>query len=259
MIEAQNVCLNLGQKKILNHVNFRAQTGQITALLGRNGSGKTSLLRCIAGTQERYTGEITLDGTPIRQMRSSERARKISLLPQVLPRPPVTVAELAAFGRQPYLGPGGRLDDRDRAAVEEAMKRAGIASHRKGLVCHLSGGERQLAYFALMLAQDTPAVLLDEPASSLDAEYQRMVYAILRRMRSEGKTVSVILHDLSDALELADYIYVLDRGENCFSGTPDVFLQSDVPVRIFGLEPRRVMDAMGTCYTIFRPSRNSES
>ncbi len=254
MLEARKVTLRLGRKLILDQVDFQAQAGQITALLGRNGSGKTSLLRCLAGTQERCGGQILLDGAPVREMRAAARARHISLLPQVLPRPPIAVEQMVSFGRQPYLGPGGRLSERDRALVRVAMERAGILSHRADLVCHLSGGERQLACLALLLAQDTPAVLLDEPTASLDAEYRRRVYDLLRQMRTAGKTVVVVLHDLSDAVELADSLCVLDSGKNCFAGDPRSFLSGDVPERIFGLTPKAVTDGEGGRYTIFRPA-----
>lgn len=253
MLEAKDVRLSIGKKEILRGANLSAKPGEITALLGRNGSGKTTLLRCMAGTQERYTGSICLDGAALRDIRVAQRARMLSLLPQVLPRPPVTVAELAAFGRQPYTGAGGRMQPEDQKAVEQAISLAGIQEHKNDRVCHLSGGERQLAFFALLLAQDTPVALLDEPTSNLDAEYRRMVYSLLGEMKERGKTVVVILHDLADAVELADHIVVLEGGKTCFAGEPRAFLSGRVPQQIFGLEPIRVTDSGGRGYTLFRP------
>ena len=167
MLRAQQISLRLGSKTILKQVDFQAEAGQITVLLGRNGSGKTSLLRCLAMTQTRWHGQVTLDGCSLRSLTPQERSRRIALLPQVLPRPPITVRTLTSYGRQPYLGWGGQLSAADEQKVQRAMEQAEIAAHAEDLVCHCSGGERQLAYFAMLLAQDTPVVLLDEPTASL--------------------------------------------------------------------------------------------
>mgnify|MGYP002580256078 FL=1 len=94
----------------------------------------------------------------------------------------------------------------------------------------------------MLLAQDTPVVLLDEPTASLDMEYRRVVYALLRRMKAEGKTVVLILHELADAVELADQVCVLDQGNRVFTGTPEDFLISGLPQSVFGLCPKQVKD-----------------
>ncbi len=109
MLRAQQISLRLGSKTILKQVDFQAEAGQITVLLGRNGSGKTSLLRCLAMTQTRWRGQVTLDGCSLRSLTPQERSRRIALLPQILPRPPITVRTLTGYGRQPYLGWGGQL------------------------------------------------------------------------------------------------------------------------------------------------------
>ena len=253
MLRAQQISLRLGSKTILKQVDFQAEAGQITVLLGRNGSGKTSLLRCLAMTQTRWQGQVTLDGCPLRSLTPQERSRRIALLPQVLPRPPITVRTLTSYGRQPYLGWGGQLSAADEQRVQRAMDEAEIAAHAEDLVCHCSGGERQLAYFAMLLAQDTPVVLLDEPTASLDMEYRRVVYALLRRMKAEGKTVVLILHELADAVELADQICVLDQGTRVFTGTPEDFLISGLPQSVFGLCPKQVKDETGNEFILFRP------
>lgn len=253
MIEAKDIGLTLGGKQILRGAQLTAQPGHITALLGRNGSGKTSLLRCLAGTQGRYTGTVALDGQDVRRLSPARRARRISLLPQTLPRPAVTAAQLACYGRTPWAGAGGRLSEADRAAAAAALARVGLADKAGQLVCHLSGGERQLAFLAMLLAQDTPAVLLDEPTASLDVEYRRAVYRLLGSLRSGGRTVVVTLHDLSDAVELADRLVVLDAGRTVFCGTPAAFLEGEVPRRVFGVAPVAVQDRAGRSYTLLRP------
>ena len=253
MLEARKVSLRLGAKSILRDVDFKAEPGQITVLLGRNGSGKTSLMRCLAHTQTRWSGEILIEGQSLRKLDAKTRAQRIALMPQVLPRPPITVRTLTAFGPQPYLGMSGRLSEADEQRVDSALKQAAIAGHAEDLVCHCSGGERQLAYFSLLLAQDTPVVLLDEPTASLDMEYRQVVYALLRQMKAAGKTVVLILHELADALELADQVCVMDRGEMVFTGTASAFLSSRIPQSIFGVCPKTVRDEKGSEYILFAP------
>lgn len=253
MIDAQDIRLAMGGKTILRGAGLQAASGQITALLGRNGSGKTSLLRCLAGTQRRCTGRILLDGQDARALSPARRARLTALLPQVLPRPAVTVGQLVCWGRTPWAGAGGRLTPADRTAAAGALAQVGLEGKAGQLVCHLSGGERQLAFLAMMLAQDTPIALLDEPTASLDAEYRRRVYRLLDGLRRAGRTVVVILHDLADAVELADHLVVLESGCTVFAGTPAAFAAGEVPRQVFAVQPTPVTDAAGRRYILFRP------
>lgn len=252
MIECTDVCLTYRKKKILQGACFAAYPGQITALLGKNGSGKSSLARCIAGARHHCTGTILLNGKPAKSFTPAARARVLAVMPQVLPRPPITVEELVAMGRQPYLGYGGRLTDAEQAAVRLALQSAGMDAMRASRVNSLSGGERQMAFFALVLAQNTPVVLLDEPTANLDAEYRHTVYARLRTMRAEGRTVVIVMHDLADAIELADRVCVMDKGRAVFTGTPDAFVHSALPQQLFGLRPVCVTNGGNTPFTVFR-------
>lgn len=252
MIECKDLTVKIRNKTILENVNFTAETGKITVLLGKNGSGKSTLLRCITGSIRSHTGTVTLDGHEIKTFSSNERARKIAVMPQVIPLPRVTVRELVSFGRYPYSGYGGRLSDSDKKIIEKAMEITSVSSRACELVCNLSGGERQLVFFTMLIAQDSPLVMLDEPASSLDTVYTSKVSDLILSMRDAGKTVISVMHDIPEAIKLADCIYVLDGGKNIFSGTSDKFLESDVPDRIFGLSPIPVTTDSGERFTILR-------
>ena len=252
MLQCRNLSLTLGKQEILRDISFQAQPGTITILLGKNGSGKSSLLSCLSGNQTKYTGSVELDGKDVRSMGTTERARALAVMPQVLPLPPVSVAELVCFARHPYTGYTGRLTAKDREIARQALQHTGMYVHENHKVNLLSGGERQLAFFTMMLAQQTPIVLLDEPASSLDTEYRRMVYRFLRDFRNQGKTVIAVMHDLSEAIALADTIGVLHSSHMVFWGTPQAFLSSDVPGDVFGLTPVSVTAQDGSQFTIFR-------
>ena len=253
MIDCRNICLIKNGKAILKNVDLRAHKGGITVLMGKNGSGKTSLLRCISGAYTGYGGEIFYGDTRLTGLSAVKRSRIVSVMPQILPQPAVTVAELVAFGRRPYAGYGGRLSAADKEKVVFSMESAGILPHKNDAVCNLSGGERQIAFFAMILAQDTPAVLLDEPTANLDAEYRRRVFGFMKAMRDGGKTVIATLHSPEDAVELADRICVMRDGEIDFSGTAEEFMISGQPERNFGLRPLKAFSPECGELTVFRP------
>ena len=221
--------------------------------MGKNGSGKTSLLRCISGTYSKFDGEVLFEDKNLSSLSALQKARIIGVMPQTLPQPAVTVAELADFGRRPYAGYGGKLSKNDKQKAYLAMERAGILPHAKDMVCNLSGGERQIAFFAMLLAQDTPVVLLDEPTANLDTQYHQRVLDFLETMLNEGRTVITTLHSLEDAVRIANRIWVMQEGSMDFCGTPEEFIASTQPERNFGLRPLQVFSAEYGYFTVFRP------
>ena len=253
-LECRDISFSYRKKEILRGVDLQAQSGKITVLLGRNGSGKTTLMRCIAGVRKPARGEIFLNGENIGTLSPRERAKRVAMMPQTLPPLHRTVEELIRMGRYPYLGMGGRLSEKDRAIVARAARDAGAENHLHDSVRTLSGGERQLAYFAMALAQDTKLILLDEPVSNLDAEYRRKVFGLMKKLSEEGYTFLVTLHDLEDAAELADRIAVLDGGNMIFSGTVAEFAASGVPEKVFSVTAVSAVTECGEKITVFRPT-----
>jgi iron complex transport system ATP-binding protein len=251
MLEFDRVSIRFGAKQVLGGASMRAKGGQITALLGKNGSGKSTLLSAVSGAC-RYTGTIRLDGVDLKELSPRQRAMRIAVMPQVLPLPNVTVLELTAFGRAPYLGMGGRLSPEDRAAVKMAMEEAGVSGLAQRRVCSLSGGERQRAFFAMLLAQNASVILMDEPTANLDTEYRAQLYRDLRKMRDAGLTLIIVLHHLSEVVELANTICVLQKGQIVFSGTPDEFIESAVPEEVFHVRPVRAFREDGQKLTVFQ-------
>lgn len=195
-----------------------AEAGKITVLLGKNGSGKTTLLKCIGGIRKINGGEIKLFGVPISEIKGSDRAKIVSFMPQYLPQLHISAAELVALGRSPYHGFINKLTENVKKIIDYAVTVTDTSKHLDDAVCTLSGGERQLAFLAMALSQDSDIIMLDEPTASLDAEYRHKVYRLIGQLKQKGKTVVVTMHDLEEAVGIADRIVVIDGGQHGIFG-----------------------------------------
>lgn len=225
-----------GTNTILKNISFTAQAGSITAVVGRNGAGKSTLVRCLMGEKQDFKGHITLDGADVRAMGAAKRATVLACLPQVLPRPHVTVEELVSFGRTPYTPLSGRLTPQDQQIVCRSIAAVGLDDLKGRFVDDLSGGERKKAFFAMTLAQDTTVVVLDEPTAHLDTISRFEFLSLLDKLRKEThKTFLVIMHDLPDVLRCADQIIAIHNKTVAFTGTAEQFLAEDLPRRLFGI------------------------
>ena len=211
MIEFRDVKISYARREVVRGASFSAENGAVTVLLGRNGSGKSSLLRAAAGAQ-RYGGEILLDGTPLTALSRRERALRLGYMPQTPPAPELSVTELLLCGRAPHRAALSAATEADRAAVSGILERTGLVPFADAPVSSLSGGERQRACFAMLLAQDAPNLILDEPTANLDTEYRQMVYSFLADARAAGKAVLVVMHHTGESRAIADRIFVLRDG-----------------------------------------------
>lgn len=207
--------------------------GRMTGIVGPNGCGKSTLLKAVTGILRPMAGRIELDGRDLSRMPTRERARHIAFLPQSRPAPELTVQQLAAHGRYPHMGARRALSAADQAIVERALAQAGALALRSQLVSRLSGGERQRAYLAMLLAQDTPYLLLDEPTTFLDPAGQFELMALLRALADEGRAVALVIHDLPLALSGCDELWVMDKGRLAARGTPDALIQSGTLEDVF--------------------------
>jgi len=231
------VCAAYKNKPVFKNISFSADSGSITALIGRNGAGKSTLIRCLTGEKRDYSGSILLDGQDVRTLSMGDLARRVACLPQHLPAPHVTVRELAGFGRTPYLPLSGRLSPQDEETVARAIHSAGMETYADTFVDTLSGGERKKAFFAMILAQDTPVVILDEPTAHLDTVSRFEFLELTDKLRQEtGKTFLMVMHDLPDVLRCADRIVTLHEGTLIFDGTPAQCLSDRIPQRCFRIQ-----------------------
>lgn len=236
MLEMKNVSVKIGQKQILEDVSLTLRPHRLTALVGVNGSGKSTLLSCV-NQQIPYTGEILEGEKNLALTAPRERAKSLAILPQILPAPHVTAREMAAFGRNPYLDFTGRLTDKDREIVDAALEDANALDLAERYVDTLSGGELQRVRLAMILAQNTPIALLDEPTSHMDQCHEAAFLDLLQVLKQKKKkTFLVVLHDLTLAAEYADDLIVLDGGKVAFAGTREACLQQQIIEKIFGLK-----------------------
>lgn len=250
MLNFYHVGVSFGTRRVLDQVSFALAPHKLTALVGRNGSGKSTLISCM-NREISYTGTITISGKDIAQMKRRACARQIAILPQVLPAPAVTVEELVTFGRNPYLDFGKRQTDTDRQIVRDAMEEIGIMHLRHRLLPNLSGGEKQKAYLAMILAQQTDVAVLDEPTTYMDMEYETAFFQLLQALKEEkGMTLLVVMHNLSQAVRYADEIVVLDEGHIRFSGDTQACVNEGVLEAVFHVQKHQISEA-GKSFVFF--------
>lgn len=235
MIHIQNLTVGYSQP-VLTDISFSVSPGSVTAIIGPNGCGKTTLLRAMAGQLKAMKGGIFLRGKDISQYERKKLARTVALLPQVRDVPSLTVRALAEHGRYPHLGPGRRLTPRDREQVQLALEQADVAELSQLELRELSGGQRQRAYIAMALAQDTDIILLDEPTTHLDLNRQFELLGLIRSLQAAGKTVVLVLHDLNHALSCSDQLVLLQEGRLVQTGTPRQLLSGGQLERVFGVQ-----------------------
>lgn len=238
MIRAEKLCFGYGQTDAVHDIDAAFPGGHITGILGPNGSGKSTLLRLLTGLIAPRCGRVLLDGGELRRLSPRSIAREIAYLPQSRPLPMITVRSLVCNGRYPYLGLSRRLSADDEAAVESALYITGMAALAGRELRTLSGGERQKAYIAMLIAQGAGHLLLDEPTTFLDIGHQLELMDILRSLRNSGKCVVMVLHDIDLAVQVCDDVIMLNKGGVIYNGTSDGLLTSGAAERAYGVRPQ---------------------
>ncbi|RKD93522.1 ABC transporter ATP-binding protein [Halopiger aswanensis] len=212
--------------------------GEITALVGPNGSGKSTMLKALSKHLEPDTGVVRLRGEDLRSFDRPELARELGLLSQENDSVSgITVEDLVYHGRYPHRGFFDGISPEDREAVERALELAGVEHLREAELGQLSGGQKQLAWIAMVLAQDTDILLLDEPTTFLDLHHQFRVLETIRQLNEEkGVTVAVVLHDISQAARFADYLIAMRDGELYDWGPPEEIVTEQLLADVFEVE-----------------------
>lgn len=211
MIRFENLTLGYGDRTLIESLTGNIPRGQLTALVGRNGTGKSTLLRAIATLGEKTNGEILIDETPIEQLSPMQMARLISLVTTDKVRiTNLRCRDVVALGRAPYTNWIGRMQEQDNQIVEHALSSVGMSDYADKTMDRMSDGECQRIMIARALAQQTPIILLDEPTAFLDMPNRYELCSLLRRLaHQEQKCILFSTHELDIALSLCDSIALI--------------------------------------------------
>ena len=228
-LETHDLTCALGGRAVVQNVSLAARPGEVLVLIGPNGAGKTTLLRALGRVLRPTGGVALLGGRSVWQLAPRAVARHLALAPQAPGDTPLTVEQLVALGRAPHRGWLLPLAPADRAVVEGALERAGVAHLRHRSAAALSGGEQRRVILARALAQEPRVLLLDEPTAALDLKYQVAVLDLARRLaHQDGLTVVLTLHDLNQAALVADQAALLAAGRLLALGPPAQVLTAEL-------------------------------
>lgn len=265
MLIANGLSVGYGRKMVLHGVDFIAGEAQVISLIGPNGSGKSTLLRSLCGLIPASKGSVRIYNEPLTGMGVREISRCIAFLPQVHERMhDVSMYELISMGRAPYHTSGWIKSKQDVEKIQWAIEYMSLEPLVHRQMDQLSGGEQQRAWIAMILAQDTPIILLDEPVTYMDLRFQCELLNTIRDLRDTcRKTVVSVFHDINHALEVSDYLYLLKDGCIYSQGTSEQVITEHTISEVYGIHAhvcrfhgcRRnvVVPASGVDATVFRP------
>ena len=248
MVEIKSLSVGYSDQEILREISLRVKKGEILALVGPNGCGKSTLLRTILGYLPGFQGEVSINGKSLQSYSPNELARTIAYLPQNRPIPNISAERMVLHGRFPYLGYPRRYQKEDYEMVRWALERTASEKLSHRMISKLSGGERQRIYCSMALAQDTPIIFMDEPTTYLDISHQIEIMRLIRELAEEGKTVVVVLHDLTLAMRYADRIALLSDGQLIACETPEVLYTDSALEDVFGIHLCRIPTEDGWRY-----------
>jgi iron complex transport system ATP-binding protein len=243
-LRARNLTLGYDTTAVVAGLDVAIPDREMTAIVGANACGKSTLLRGLGRLLQPRTGAAYLDGQAVHQMRTREVARVLGLLPQSPAAPDgITVADLVGRGRYPHQGWLRRWDQADEAATDHALAMTGTAVLIDRPIRTLSGGQRQRVWIAMVLAQETDILLLDEPTTFLDISHQVELLDLLVDLnRDAGKTIVIVLHDLNLACRYADHIVALKDGAILAQGAPREVITAELVTEVFGVECAVIQD-----------------
>lgn len=254
MLTINDLNIKFYRKPILSRINLCIPEGSILGVIGPNGAGKTTLLRAVSGNIPTDSGVIKFNGTNLARLSILDRARLVAVVPQARHLPAAyTTRETVLMGRTPHLNWLGSFDKKDHALAEDAMQRTGIADLADRPIGETSGGEQQRILLARALAQNAPLLLLDEPTTHLDLQYQIKLLDLIHELVRQGNisnprqplTVLLTLHDLNLVGRYADQVAVMVRGEIQAAGNPAEVLTPDTLSPAFNLPLRSIPSGFG--------------
>jgi iron complex transport system ATP-binding protein len=256
-LEGRALALGYDTRRVIDGLDVRIAEGRVTAVVGPNACGKSTLLRGLGRLLRPTTGTVLLDGRDIHTLSTREVATRLGVLPQQPIAPDgITVGDLVGRGRHPHQRWLRQWSPEDERAVAGALTATGLTELAERPVDELSGGQRQRVWIALVLAQDTDLLLLDEPTTFLDLAHQLEVLDLLAELNAGGRTVVAVLHDLNMACRYADEIVAMRDGTVVAQGEPGAVVDAALVQEVFGVRARVVPDpTTGTPLVLPEPRR----
>ena len=244
MLSFSHAAVGYGEKVVLQDVSFQVKKGEYVALIGSNGTGKSTLIKCVSGLLPLTGGEIEICGKNSRKLKARERAQMVAVVPQsYYVDYDFTVEDIVMMGRNPYIDFRHRESQEDREIAERAMKLTKTDMFRNRLYNQLSGGERQRVILARAINQQPDIILLDEPTSALDLHHQIEVMELIRQLNEkEHITVLAVLHDINLASRFCSRIVILKDGKVKADGPPREIInrREIIPIRVMDEKPLRI-------------------
>lgn len=247
MIKLKNLTKMFGQQTVVNAASTQFEKGKVTSIIGPNGAGKSTLLSMASRLINRDAGEVWIDNRELVDWDTKALAKKLSVLRQANSLTMrFTVRELVSFGRFPYSK--GKLTQDDQQVIDQSIEYLDLSDIEHKYLDELSGGQRQLAFIAMVIAQDTDYVFLDEPLNNLDIKHSLQIMSTIQRLAHElDKAVVVVIHDINFASCYSDRIIAMKKGEMVASGSVEEVIQAQVlsniyetPFRVVELEGKRM-------------------
>lgn len=256
-LQAQAVTLRYDERMIVSDLTIAIPDGSFTVIVGPNACGKSTLLRALSRLLAPVRGEVILDGHNIAALPTREVARRLGLLPQSSVAPDgIAVADLVARGRFPHQSFLRQWSKADEEAVARAMQATRVAELADRAVDALSGGQRQRVWIAMVLAQETPIVLLDEPTTFLDIAHQIELLDLLAELNRQGRTIIAVLHDLNHACRYASHLVAVKDGAIVAEGPPAGIVTEALVEEVFGLACVIIPDPISATPLIVPKRRN---
>ncbi|RBW43430.1 siderophore ABC transporter ATP-binding protein [Psychromonas sp. B3M02] len=247
MIKVENINKQYAGKLVASNINVAFEKGKVTSIIGPNGAGKSTLLSIMSRLLNKDSGNVYVDGTELEKWATNTLAKRLAVLKQSNNlNMRFTVKELIAFGRFPHSQ--GKLTDTDHQVIQHAIEYLDLVAIQDKYLDNLSGGQKQLAFIAMVMAQDTDYVLLDEPLNNLDIKHSLQIMKNIRRLAHEmNKAVVIVIHDINFASCYSDNIIAMKNGEIAIAGNVDQVIQAsvlesvyDTPFKVVTLDNQHV-------------------